>query len=61
MPSTEILLILLIVIVALTLVLQFALLLRSRSDTGTNAKLDALKDDRAGLKRELDRIGTVQP
>ena len=42
-----------IVIVALTLVLQFALLLRSRSDTGTNAKLDALKDDGARVERTV--------
>ena len=36
-------------------------ILRARIEAFLALPLDALKDDRAGLKRELDRIGTVQP
>jgi DNA recombination protein RmuC len=53
MPSTDILLIILIVTVALALLLQIAMLLRGRSDAGTNAKLDALKDDSARIERTV--------
>jgi DNA recombination protein RmuC len=53
MPSTDILLIILIVTVALALLLQIAMLLRGRGDAGTNAKLDALKDDSARIERTV--------
>jgi DNA recombination protein RmuC len=53
MPSTDILLIILIVAVALTLLLQIAMLLRGRGDAGTNARLDALKDDSARIERTV--------
>jgi DNA recombination protein RmuC len=53
MPSTDILLIILIVTVALALLLQIAMLLRGRGDAGTNAKLDALKEDGARIERTV--------
>jgi DNA recombination protein RmuC len=49
----DMLLMVLLVLVALSLLLQAILLLRSRGDGGTGAKLDALKDDGARVERTV--------
>jgi len=53
MSSVEILLMILLLVVVLILLLQVSAALRGRGETGTGAKLDALKEDGARLERAL--------